>query len=230
METTPVAGVRNLTQLEAAERARLLNVTAYDITLDLTDGTGGPGDGTFRCVTEVRFTCDRAGGVDVHRGRRGAPALGAAERGRGRHVGLVGGEGPHPRLARRGQHPRGRCRLPLLELRPGAAPFGRPGRQRGLPVQPVRDRGRPAGVRLLRPARSEERLHLARHGRVALEGRVERARRTDRPGRRRGQLGGPLRHLGDHEHLHHRPVRRARTTRSGTPTTASTSASTSASR
>ena len=34
---TPVAGVRNLTQVEAAERARLLDVTAYDITLDLTD-------------------------------------------------------------------------------------------------------------------------------------------------------------------------------------------------
>src|SRR5882757_8442037 len=61
METTPVAGVRNLTQLEAAERARLLSVTAYDITLDLTDGTGGPGDGTFRCVTEVRFTSTEPG-------------------------------------------------------------------------------------------------------------------------------------------------------------------------
>jgi aminopeptidase N len=57
METTPVAGVRNLTQVEAAERARLLTVTAYDISLDLTDGTGGPGEGTFRSVTEIRFTC-----------------------------------------------------------------------------------------------------------------------------------------------------------------------------
>src|SRR5690606_39458971 len=57
METKPVAGVRNLTQLEAAERARLLDVTSYDITLDLTDGTGGPGEGTFRSITEVTFTC-----------------------------------------------------------------------------------------------------------------------------------------------------------------------------
>ena len=56
-----MAGVRNLTQLEAAERARLLDVTAYDITLDLTDGTGGPGDGTFRSVTEVRFTSTEPG-------------------------------------------------------------------------------------------------------------------------------------------------------------------------
>jgi len=56
-----VAGVRNLTQLEATERARLLEVTAYDITLDLTDGTGGPGEHTFRSVTEIRFTCTEPG-------------------------------------------------------------------------------------------------------------------------------------------------------------------------
>jgi aminopeptidase N len=61
METTPVAGVRNLTQVEATERARLLDVTAYDINLDLTDGTGGPGEDTFRSVTEVRFTCGEPG-------------------------------------------------------------------------------------------------------------------------------------------------------------------------
>jgi aminopeptidase N len=52
-----LAGVRNLTQLEAAERARSLDVTGYDITLDLTDGTGGPGDHTFRCRTEITFAC-----------------------------------------------------------------------------------------------------------------------------------------------------------------------------
>ena len=56
-----MAGVRNLTQLEAAERARLLVVTSYDISLDLTDGTGGPGEGTFGCVTEIRFTCSEPG-------------------------------------------------------------------------------------------------------------------------------------------------------------------------
>jgi aminopeptidase N len=56
-----VAGVRNLTQLEAAERARLLDVTSYDISLDLTDGTGGPGEHSFRSVTEVRFTCREPG-------------------------------------------------------------------------------------------------------------------------------------------------------------------------
>ncbi|GAA2570421.1 aminopeptidase N [Winogradskya consettensis] len=56
-----VAGVRNLTQVEAAERARLLEVTGYDIALDLTDGAGNPGDGTFRTVTEVTFRCSEPG-------------------------------------------------------------------------------------------------------------------------------------------------------------------------
>jgi aminopeptidase N len=56
-----VAGVRNLTQVEAAERARLLEVTGYDIALDLTDGAGKPGEGTFRSVTEVTFRCAEPG-------------------------------------------------------------------------------------------------------------------------------------------------------------------------
>ncbi|WP_199516565.1 aminopeptidase N [Nucisporomicrobium flavum] len=56
-----MAGVRNLTQVEAAERARLLEVTGYDIALDLTDGAGNPGDGTFRTVTEVTFRCTEPG-------------------------------------------------------------------------------------------------------------------------------------------------------------------------
>ncbi|HYN96414.1 MAG TPA: aminopeptidase N [Pilimelia sp.] len=53
--------MRNLTQVEAAERARLLDVTAYDISLDLTDPTGGPGEGTFRSVTRVEFRCTEPG-------------------------------------------------------------------------------------------------------------------------------------------------------------------------
>ena len=54
--------------------------------------------------------------------------------------------------------------------------IGRPGRQGGLPLQPVRDGRRPARLRLLRPARPQERLHLARHRPVALEGRLQRRR------------------------------------------------------
>ena len=56
-----MAGVRNLTQLEAAERARLLAVRSYDISLDLTDGTGGPGEQTFRSVTRIQFRCAEPG-------------------------------------------------------------------------------------------------------------------------------------------------------------------------
>ncbi|GAA0729276.1 aminopeptidase N [Dactylosporangium roseum] len=56
-----MAGVRNLRQVEAVERARLLDVAAYDISLDLTDGAGHPGEGTFRSITEVRFTCHEPG-------------------------------------------------------------------------------------------------------------------------------------------------------------------------
>ncbi|GGJ93719.1 aminopeptidase N [Pilimelia anulata] len=58
---TPVAGVRNLTQLEAGERARLLDIVGYDISLDLTDGAGGPGSDTFRGVTQVTFRCAEPG-------------------------------------------------------------------------------------------------------------------------------------------------------------------------
>jgi aminopeptidase N len=50
-----------LTQVEAADRARLLEVTGYDITLDLTDGHGNPGDGTFRSTTVVTFRCHEPG-------------------------------------------------------------------------------------------------------------------------------------------------------------------------
>jgi aminopeptidase N len=56
-----VAGLRNLTQVEAAERARLLEVTGYDIALDLTDGSGNPGETTFRSATEVTFRCIEPG-------------------------------------------------------------------------------------------------------------------------------------------------------------------------
>ncbi len=56
-----MAGVRNLTQVEAIERARLLDVGRYDITLDLTDGTGGPGERVFRVITRVDFSCAQPG-------------------------------------------------------------------------------------------------------------------------------------------------------------------------
>lgn len=57
----------NLTRDEARDRARLLSVEAYDVSLDLrsaarsaADGTSGPGT-TFRSVTTIRFRCAEPG-------------------------------------------------------------------------------------------------------------------------------------------------------------------------
>jgi aminopeptidase N len=47
----------NLTRDEARSRASLLNVSSYDVELDLT----GPDDATFRSVTTVTFTCRKPG-------------------------------------------------------------------------------------------------------------------------------------------------------------------------
>ena len=52
----------NLTRDEAHERARLLEVTSYDVLLDLTDGSGEkPGDGTFGSTSTIHFTCSEPG-------------------------------------------------------------------------------------------------------------------------------------------------------------------------
>jgi len=53
--------VPNLTREQARARAGLLHVTSYDVTLDLTDGLGYPGDRTFRSRSVVRFDCLRPG-------------------------------------------------------------------------------------------------------------------------------------------------------------------------
>ncbi|WP_203913057.1 aminopeptidase N [Rhizocola hellebori] len=53
--------MHNLAQAEAVERARLLDVNSYDIALDLTDGSGNPGAGSFACVTTVRFSATEPG-------------------------------------------------------------------------------------------------------------------------------------------------------------------------
>ncbi|GAB3135979.1 aminopeptidase N [Tsukamurella serpentis] len=46
----------NLTQVQAAERAGIVDVSRYAIDLDLTDGADAPGEKTFRCTTTVVFT------------------------------------------------------------------------------------------------------------------------------------------------------------------------------
>lgn len=50
----------NLTRDLAKLRADLLDVTGYDIELDLTDGHGGPGEKTFASKTTVRFASAKA--------------------------------------------------------------------------------------------------------------------------------------------------------------------------
>jgi aminopeptidase N len=54
----------NLTRDQAVERAALVTVDSYRIDLDLTDGSGGPGERTFRSVTTVEF--DALGGADTY--------------------------------------------------------------------------------------------------------------------------------------------------------------------
>ena len=46
----------NLTRAQAQHRARSVTVDSYDITLDLTDGAGGPGEKTFRTRSVISFT------------------------------------------------------------------------------------------------------------------------------------------------------------------------------
>ena len=48
----------NLTRAQASERSATVTVSSYEITIDLTDGTGGPGEKTFRTDTEVRFDAE----------------------------------------------------------------------------------------------------------------------------------------------------------------------------
>ncbi len=54
--------VNNISREEAQQRAELLAVSSYEISLDLTDGSGEkPGEGGFESVSTVRFSCRRPG-------------------------------------------------------------------------------------------------------------------------------------------------------------------------
>jgi aminopeptidase N len=57
----PYVAVPNLTRDDAAARAELLALESYDLQLDVTDGAGHPGRGTFGSTTTVEFTCRRPG-------------------------------------------------------------------------------------------------------------------------------------------------------------------------
>jgi aminopeptidase N len=51
----------NLTRTDAERRAALLDVSAYTVELDLTDGAGLPGETTFSSTTTVTFSCREPG-------------------------------------------------------------------------------------------------------------------------------------------------------------------------
>ncbi|BBZ32701.1 aminopeptidase N [Mycolicibacterium confluentis] len=54
----------NLTRDQAAERAALVTVDSYRVSLDLTDGAGAPSEKVFRSVTTVEF--DALAGADTY--------------------------------------------------------------------------------------------------------------------------------------------------------------------
>ena len=101
---------------------------------------------------------------DVHRLRRRVRRVGRPER--------YGARPGHPvgRLADRAARSRRReraCRRGhrgLHQHRRGHAPVRRPGRRRGLPLQPVRGAGLAPGVRRLRAARPQGHVRLHGHG------------------------------------------------------------------
>ena len=98
----------------------------------------------------------------------------------------------------------------LLQHRRGPAPVRRPGRRRGLPLHPVRDGRRPAGLRLLRPARPQGRLH-ASTSRRPTHWQVVSNTPTPAPvaGRAQASPAGTSPTTARMSHLHHRPRRRA---------------------
>ena len=192
-----VAGVRNLTPGRGGRTGPPARRARTTSRLDLTDGAGGPGrEARSGPTTEVAFTCTETGRrtfIEVGRatGCRSATLNGVAARHRPagpRRTGLI-----LPGLAAEN--------ILVVDADCAYSTTGqglhrtrRPGRQGGLPLQPVRDRRRAARVRVLRPARPEGRLHLARHRAGALEGISNcRSSGASRPTRRPRPCTSPSR-------------------------------------
>ncbi|MGA8114762.1 MAG: aminopeptidase N [Actinocatenispora sp.] len=53
--------MHNLARTEAVERSRLLSEVTYHVALDLTNGSGKPGERTFTSRSEIHFTCAEPG-------------------------------------------------------------------------------------------------------------------------------------------------------------------------
>ena len=171
----------SLTEQEARDRARLIEVDRYDITIDLRELLDGD---RWLATSSVTFGCRTPGAVDLRR-HPGRGGLGPAQRCRPRPVGprrraagtaLAGRRQHAGRLVGAGRHRVGR-RDPA---------HGRPAGQAGLRLVVLRAGRRPTGVGLLRPARPQggARLPGQRPGRV--DGAQQlRTRGGPRPRRRR---------------------------------------------
>ena len=176
--------VPNLTRTDAAARAELLTLQSYDLQLDVTDGAGHPGAGTFRSTTTVEFSSRQAGAATFIDLVAETGPLGHPQRRRTRRQQLHRGRRAAAARPGRAEHAGRHRRLPLLQQRGGAAPLHRPGGRAGLPLHPVRAGRRQADVRLLRPARPQGGVHAARRRALRLAGHLQH-RRPHHRGRRR---------------------------------------------
>ena len=162
-----MAQLHTITRDEAARRRAMLDITSYDLTLDLTTG-----EETFLSQTVVRFT-SRGGDtfLDVQpRELRSVSLDGAAARR------AVLGPGPgaaahHAGRARAGR----RRRHGVPQRRRGDAPGRRPGRRSPLRLRHVVHGGRAEHLRVLRPAGPEGAVHPPRHRTRGLAGGRQRA-------------------------------------------------------
>ena len=122
----------NLTREEAAERARLVSVSSYEVELDLTTGSE-----TFASTSVVRFSAEPGSttfvdlvATAVERDRPQRPALDPAAVFADSRIALAD-------LAAENELRVGR-RLRVHPHRRGTAPFRRPGRRRRVPLHAVR--------------------------------------------------------------------------------------------
>ncbi len=171
--------IAEITRSETRERARLLRVDDYDVALDLTRGPD-----VFGSTSVIRFSCTQPGASTyadlvaetVHEIMLNGVSIDPAGAWADGRIALTG-------LAP--QRAAGRRRLPLRQHRRGHAPRGRLGRREGVHVHELRARRRAQGVRELRAARPEGRVHLPRHRPGALDCAVEPAGPAARGRRRR---------------------------------------------
>ncbi len=169
----PFVAVPNLTRTDAVARADLLSTESYDIRLDVSDGAGRPGSGTFSSITTVEFGCRRPGEatfIDLVAETVHSATLNGVE------IDVSGyteaGGLPLPGLAAHNTLVvTADCRY--SNTGEGLHRFQDPSRRAGLPLHPVRAGRRQADVRLLRPAGPEGHFHAARDRAVRLAGRLE---------------------------------------------------------